>query len=946
MRSRIGRRVVALFVLSALLPLCLCTAFLLRQFDRQMVATQEDHLDGLVRSFGMTILGRLGSADDVLKAIVSAPGTTDAAIQDAVARLRWVRSVTRAAPGTRWYPTDRTLPMPNPRQSTALQAGRPVILTNLGERGNPRVFIVRALPGGARLYVEISSTWLWNDAGDFAAEAGLMVLDSRGAILASAGDVPRNLNRAGLRSVVVGGGAHHREAGRGAGALPSAWMFRRWEAFLGSRFASPSWYLVAMAPHASMLSASNDSYLFLVGIAALTILLISWLSIATIRKQLHPLEMLTKATQRVAMRDFDAFRDLSWDDEFGDLANAFREMSGKLKRQFSALEMLSEVDRLLLHAPELERILDRLLPQMAAVLHCECVSVLLFDPDSEGHARAYDHFSSDGAQRPIRRITTDVATLKSGCEQAPATLIDAAAARSIPYFAPIALPGIDRFRVQPLEHDEHCTGLLCVGYRDDDAGLQDPGVGVHDLADRLSVILANLKQSESLHRQANYDALTGLQNRNSFADRARIAIAAAQERNGLGALLYLDLDHFKRVNDTAGHSAGDGLLRVVGQRIAACVGDDRQVARLAGDEFAVLLPSMGDADAARRVAERIIAELQMPVEIDGREHLVSASVGMTVFPSDGTTLEDLLKGGDIAMYQAKDAGRGRAMFFQAEMQLHLEERMKLETGMRRALLQNEFVLHFQPIVSETSPGTIGVEALIRWPESGTPWVSPAIFVPMAEENGLIVPLGDWILRSACQQFFLWRSQGLRLDYVSVNVSVRQIREREFLGRLDDALLLSGMRADQLQIEITESVLAHGEELRRTLTEITERGVRLALDDFGTGYSSLSYLRTYPIHTVKIDQSFVRELPQDPAACRLAESIIVMCAALGKHVVAEGVETDDQRRFLRQAGCSTIQGYLLGRPMAAGDIPGFMRRLRAQPGSTRGEELPESACRAV
>jgi EAL domain-containing protein (putative c-di-GMP-specific phosphodiesterase class I) len=266
------------------------------------------------------------------------------------------------------------------------------------------------------------------------------------------------------------------------------------------------------------------------------------------------------------------------------------------------------------------------------------------------------------------------------------------------------------------------------------------------------------------------------------------------------------------------------------------------------------------------------------------------------------------------------------------MQRQLLERLAMETGMHRALQRSDFRLFYQPIVSEGS-GTIGVEALVRWPgEDPAAWISPAEFVPIAEENGLIVRLGDWILRNACEQFVRWRSEGLRLEYMSVNVSVRQLREGDFLAKVIAALGASGMLAEELQIEITESVLAHGAELQQTLLGIAALGVRLALDDFGTGYSSLSYLRIYPIHTVKIDRSFIQSLPHDAAACRLAESIIVMCAALGKHVVAEGVETEAQLQFLRKAGCTSIQGFLLGRPMEASDIPGIARRLRSRAGS--------------
>jgi diguanylate cyclase (GGDEF)-like protein len=947
LRSRIGRRVVGLFILSALVPLTLCAVFLFRAFDTELIRAQEQSLDGLVRSFGMTLLGRLGSADDVLKAIVSAPGATDATVLDSLAKLPWVREVRRVK--GRQGPNDEAQMLPNPdaRQQRAVEAGESALLRGLDQSGNSHVYLVRRLPSGAWVYAEIASAWLWSGASEFAADAGLLMVDGAGQAMASAGTVPPESLRAGMASISLPHNAIGAPTKNAALVRPDRWISRSWEVFLGGRFSSPSWHLAAIRARSTLLTNSNASYLYLCGFILLTILMISWLSMTTIRRQMRPLDLLTQATKRVVQRDFEAFRGMVWNDEFGDLARAFDAMSGKLKLQFSALETLADVDRLLLHTPELELILDTLLPRIAGVLGCYSVSVLLFDPDSEEHARAYDFYAAESQQLPVRRIATDVAALRAACEQPSSASFDAATAGHLSYFAPAASQAIKTTRLQALTHDGHCAGVLCIGYAGDPAGLQDAGIGAADFADRLSLILANLEQSERLHRQANFDPLTGLQNRYLFADRVRAAVAAAEQRQGQGSLLYLDLDHFKRVNDTAGHIAGDGLLRIVGERLSECLGDGQNIARLGGDEFAVLLPSIAEPDGVRHLAERIIVCLQRPIVIDGREHHVSASIGMTVFPADGTKLGDLLKAGDIAMYQAKDAGRGRAVFFQAQMQEKLLARLALETGMHRALKQHDFRLHYQPIVSETSGGRLSVEALVRWPtKDQTAWVPPAVFVPVAEENGVIVQLGEWILRSACAQFSRWRSEGLGLEYMSVNVSMRQLRDENYMATLNAALADSGMQGNELQIEITESVLAHGAELQKTLADIVALGVRLALDDFGTGYSSLSYLRNYPIQTVKIDRSFVLGLPHDPGACRLAESIIVMCAALGKSVIAEGVETEQQREFLRRAGCATVQGYLLGRPMEADDIPGFVRRLRSMTQSGPFEDTAPAPQRAA
>jgi diguanylate cyclase (GGDEF)-like protein len=905
---RIGRRVVGLFILSALVPLGLCATVLVHEFTAQLNRRQQQSLDGVVRSFGETLLARLGSADDALKVSVTDSAATDESIHLAISKLPWVRSQSRVTPAD--LRRFNGLPPPDARQQRALSSGDPILLWHPGADMRTQVFLVRSLPDQAWLYVELDPAWLWSDAYEFAQDAGLLLLDEQGHTIAVAGTLPVEPSHS------------HR-------SIPADWMSRSWDVFLAGRFASPSWRLVAMRPRPTLLTYSSESYLFLFGFILATILLIACLSIMSIRRQLHPLELLTQAARRVAQRDFEAFRGMAWKDEFGDLARSFDAMSARLKTQFAALETLSEVDRMLLGTPELELILDTLLPRIATLLGCEGVSVLLFDPDSNEHVRAYDYCVSRPTHMPVRRIAADTSALRAICDCNALPVVDAARARELCCFPQVTLERISDVRLQPLKHAGECAGALCLGYASDAVSLRDPAVHAADLADRVSLILNNLSQSERLRRQANLDSLTGLQNRYLFSERVRSAIGSAAASQSMGSLLYVDLDQFKRVNDTAGHAAGDRLLRVVAERLTASVGEGLSIARLGGDEFAVLLPSIQGPGEAWQIAERVIARLQPPIVIDGREHRVSASIGIAMFPADGSTLEELLKAADIAMYHAKDAGRGRVVFFQAEMQQTLLRRFQLESDMHRAFQRSAFSLHYQPIVSEARGTSVGVEALVRWPnEAQLPWIAPAAFIPLAEDNGLIVHLGEWVLRSACQQFASWRSAGLGLEYVSVNVSVRQLREPGYLNRVLAALRDNGMQGHELQVEITESVFAHGPELERTLAEVAATGVRVALDDFGTGYSSLGYLRSYPISTVKVDRSFIAGLPGDAVAGRLAQSIISMCAALGKEVVAEGVETEAQRQFLRRAGCTAIQGHLVGRPMEAADIPGFTRRLRA------------------
>ena len=905
-QGRIARRVVALFVLSSLIPLTLCAVLLFRGFNDELTRAQTHGVDGILRTFGTTLLGRLGSADDVLKVVIAESGKNGETARASLARLAWVSSVHRTDRADLSRRT-RSLPRPDSAQERALHGGGSILLTGRNQNGQPSMYLVRALPNGTWLYAQIDSDWLWADAAEFAGGASLLLLDAQGQVLSSTGAVPGDLARVGEEANQL--------------------ISRSWEVFLAGRFGAPSWRLVAIRQRSTLLHNSGHSliYFYLFASIGLTMALIAWLSLVSIRRQLRPLELLTQATQHVSQREFEAFRGMSWNDEFGELARSFDSMSQKLHRQFSALETFAEVDRLLLGNPELESILSTLLPRAVGLLGCDAISVVLFDLESAGDARAfaYEQYAGLPAQRDPRIIVSGIASLRTACNY-PA--VQVVRNRQQPYFSSSEHP-IVTIRTFPLKKDGLGVGLLCLGYLGEVLDRPDSGVGAHDFADRLSLVLANLKQAENVRRHANYDSLTGLKNRHLFSECVREAVVTARACNGTGAILYIDLDHFKRVNDTAGHASGDALLQVVAQRLSACVGDGPSVARLGGDEFAVLMPVVQLPEAARELAERIIKALEPAILIDGREHQVAASVGIALFPGDGIELYDLLKAADIAMYQAKDAGRAKAVFFKPEMQARLLERVKLESDVRRACQARAFTLHYQPILSGVEGKGVGVEALIRLPAAAEmARISPAELISVAEETGLIIELGDWVLSSACQQFARWRREGLELEYVSVNVSVRQLEDSEFLTRLLRALAVAGMRGDELQLEITESVLARDVALRPLLEEIVARGVRLALDDFGTGYSSLGYLRTYPIHTLKIDRSFVLNLPHDMAGCRLVESIIVMCDALEKRVVAEGVETEEQRDFLLAMGCAGLQGYLLGRPMDAAEIPRWVSKL--------------------
>jgi diguanylate cyclase (GGDEF)-like protein/PAS domain S-box-containing protein len=438
---------------------------------------------------------------------------------------------------------------------------------------------------------------------------------------------------------------------------------------------------------------------------------------------------------------------------------------------------------------------------------------------------------------------------------------------------------------------------------------------------------AALKESEEQFRiLAQYDVLTELPNRSLFYDRLAHGIAQAKRHGWILAVLFIDVDRFKYVNDTFGHAAGDKLLKRVSERLKACVRDEDTVGRLGGDEFAVVLGFLNAAEDAAVVAKKIIQQLNRPFDLEGAELYVTASIGITLYPADSTERDELLRNADVAMYRAKDLGRNNYQFYTPDLNRRTREMLSLESELRHALDREEFVLHYQPKVRLADRTIAGVEALLRWrhPERGL--VAPADFMPLLEETGLIVEAGRWILRSVCRQLNDWRAAAVPVVPIAVNLSARQFLAPELGENIARALSEHGTAAELVEIEVTESsVMTNTEDVVLTLERLDSMGLKIAIDDFGTGYSSLTWLKRFPIRALKIDRSFIRDIIVDRDDDAIAQAVISMAHSLKLAVVAEGVETQAQLERLMQYGCDEAQGYLFSRPLPADECGLLLRR---------------------
>jgi diguanylate cyclase (GGDEF)-like protein/PAS domain S-box-containing protein len=426
------------------------------------------------------------------------------------------------------------------------------------------------------------------------------------------------------------------------------------------------------------------------------------------------------------------------------------------------------------------------------------------------------------------------------------------------------------------------------------------------------------KQAEAeLHRMAYYDSLTGLPNRLLFNDRLHHALSDAKRRGRFVALMLLDIDRFKVVNDTMGHEAGDVLLREIATRLQGSIRETDTVSRLGGDEFVLVFSDIAESQHIARLAQLVLAQFSAPITIGNREIFSSASIGVALYPTDTDDGDSLLKFADSAMYHAKESGRNNYQFYSQEMTASAQGRMNLESELRHAVDRGDLFLHYQAQVDARTHRITGMEALLRWRDKTGGFISPAQFIPLAEETGLIVPIGKWVLETACEQLKQWHDAGHRDLIMSVNVAARQFRDLLFHDTVKQAIISSGIPPGALELELTESILLENSEgTRHTLQEIKALGVSLAIDDFGTGYSSLSYLKRFPIDRLKIDQSFVRDLAIDSEDLAIVKAIIALAHAMRLQVIAEGVETAEQLALLQSEGCHDYQGYYFARPMDA------------------------------
>jgi len=640
---------------------------------------------------------------------------------------------------------------------------------------------------------------------------------------------------------------------------------------------------------------------------------------------MSPLEALTEGIRNLADGKFNKNLTVRSGDEFEEVADAFNQMSARIGHQFDTLSTLAEIDRLILSRPRPEQVINITLSGIGKIIRSDSAGIVLFGEDGLT-GQLLGRSNGERESKIIGSITMPLEQ-QFTVRQERSFLIS----KSDSSFGWLkeSLPQFDMhfFLVLPVVKGDDLFALLILGFKQKKPSV-DNIAGAEEFTDRISVAFSNAAWEEKLYYQAHYDVLTGLPNRLLLQDRITQEISHAARNKAFLTILFLDLDRFKKVNDSLGHATGDAMLTIMASRLQKCLRTEDTVARLGGDEFIIMISGMPSREIAAAnastIAEKMLQNISKPLTLKQQEIIITGSIGIATYPTDGEDTEILLRNADIAMYQAKKEGSGKFYFYSDELNDQAIHRLSMETKLHHALAEDQFLLYFQPKVEINTRTVTSCEALIRWVIPNQGIVYPNEFIPMIDEIGLSVPVGKWVLHTACKQAKQWQSGADSPIAVSVNISAIHFHRGDLVKHVQEALQLSGLNPSCLDLEITESAAMHDTE--RTISillQLRDMGVTISIDDYGTGHSSLKYLTSFPVTTLKIDRGFIHQIPEKQNYLSIVSSTILLAHNLGLRVIAEGVETEEQLNCLKEMGCDEFQGYLCSPPVPIQDFLSFL-----------------------
>lgn len=748
------------------------------------------------------------------------------------------------------------------------------------------------------LIAEIDSNYLWGNRADFPSDTILcayeLINNSKNKLFCSSTE--------GTYAAAI-------EAHSGS-----------WELFMRGEFGTNPWQfeITRQYPIPETIF-SNNTY---ISIALLSLLIVGFLSLIQIRRTMVPLELLIDGTKKIAKGEYTHVK-IGGSSEFSDLANAFNGMSTHIKHQFDTLQSLSLIDQEIVSNLDVEQIIDQVTSRMKQLKPDASFYVFRLSEEADSNTQCNVNIYSKTAITSMR-IPVSSEEINAIKSYNLGHIGECSMESTFAHESLITELGDSHLWVAPILWQGEMCAFIAVGSKTPLDVNDECWQEFRELASRVGIVIAAQAREEQLLVQAQYDILTGLPNRILLQDRLRQAMEYYNRTNLPIWVLFLDLDRFKYVNDSMGHQAGDDLLVQISKRLQNTIRESDTVARFGGDEFVVILQGEVDDNLRLNIVSRLIEAVAVPMKVNNQELVTTCSIGISIYPNDGITAENLIKHADIAMYRAKELGKNNFQFFTQSMNEMAAERMRMETYLRKSLEKDEFELYYQPKVDLVTQQVVGMEALLRWESHELGMVSPEKFIPLAEETGQILAIGEWVLRTACMQAVTWEEAGLGELLMAVNLSVRQFKQENLVETIKNVLAETGLKAERLELELTESLfMQEAENSLKILHEIKALGIKISVDDFGTGYSNLAYLNSLPLDTLKIDKVFTDDIMLNSNKVPIVDTIISLAKNLSLKVVAEGVESEHQVSYLAARGCDQIQGYYFSKPAPAKSIEALL-----------------------
>ena len=920
LRHGVGRKILSLFLLAGIVPVAFTALLAHHELNRNTGADVRDELHASAKAYGVDILLRLQDASGKAREIsglIARGGNIDLDTRGYLLddfEAGWL--VDTAGTSLPLFGTDEPAMITDAVDRKFLATGETQLVIRPGT-GTAGILMIRDAGTNPATFVllRLRAAKIWGPRENIPFNMDFCVALASGPKLYCTSPVGMP-NISEFPALGDADGLMEWEA------RDVDYLGTRWQLFLAGAFKSESLEIIASQPKAYALQSTADFRRVFVPALLLVLVLVGVISFHAIGRSLTPLHWLTAAARQLAGGNLEARVRLHGKDEFGTLGRAFNDMADRLRDQIEMLEAMSRMDRMILTGASFEEVAEHVIKNVQVLTRSNAVAVVARDDQAVHQANMISCHNGEFARDAIA-LPKDLGNDWCQPRQVALELVDEKVA---PYRQTFLDFGQKFVVIIPVVLHDDIKGILLIG--------SDTKLNINqgnlkrciDLAGRFAVALSSVEREDALYRQAHYDELTGLPNRQLLKDRLENMIEQSQANETSGALLYLDLDKFKEINDVYGHSVGDIVLTQAAERIVNEVHDADVVSRLGGDEFVVLLPNVSGSGPAKTMATRLLARLTEVFSVFGVNHFVGVSIGIVMFPDDGNSVETLLKNADAAMYRAKEAGRARYEFFNVVNNDESRRKIELERDLRDAFAEKALEVFYQPQFDIDTGVIGGAEALLRWKHPVHGYISPAEFVPLAEDSQLIVEIGRWVIEQTCRDLRLILDKGLHPGPVSINVSARQLREATFISDILAALQRFDVHPGFLQLEVTETTVAQNRDSAiELLNSLRKHGVRVAIDDFGTGYSSLSYLQNMPYDVLKIDKSFVDLIGAAVQSDSICRTIIKMARELGKVSIAEGVETGEQIDFLRKAGCDLVQGFFYSEPLPLADFIAFIRK---------------------